>query len=494
MKDINNVEIKLGDIVEIKGSCVKRDNGLYMVKHVPGQPNWSGSDVSLEKILKSGKMSKASYSVNSFPLVCYINDRQKSREIKEYNAKNATIEVRTDINNTYVLENLKEELESYKVQAERIKMYNGEGKLYNEYLEIIEFYKNTIEKAETEEIENNEVIAENAITKKEPVKTESIEKNNNTTCKVNFNQEKNGIELLFSEKPSQEIRNNIKVLGFRWSKFNKVWYAKDTDIIRGKLKDIGLLQDGEKEVNTEYLNANTITLEEVIQEKVFINESLAKRNKENMSFDNYKENSATNEYNEVIEEIKNDIIENNQQNNIKVLILFKRYIKQYGNWINKHNSNGAGHVSIMLTGAGNYNMKKHNRYLEREGNLWKEYEKIKDIKDKIYSSMKKSIKEQERIKTEKAFNNINKDFDNVLTREKISICRGSVEKIFNNANYKINCYNYNNEYYIIKNWGYFRIYNKNGNEIEVLNRCCKSLVECKKCLMYILQEQEKQTI
>lgn len=243
MKDINNVEIKLGDIVEIKGSCVKRDNGLYMVKHVPGQPNWSGSDVSLEKILKSGKMSKASYSVNSFPLVCYINDRQKSREIKEYNAKNATIEVRTDINNTYVLENLKEELESYKVQAERIKMYNGEGKLYNEYLEIIEFYKNTIEKAETEEIEINEVIAENAITKKEPVKTESIEKNNNTTCKVNFNQEKNGIELLFSEKPSQEIRNNIKVLGFRWSKFNKVWYAKNTEATREKLKEIGLLKE-----------------------------------------------------------------------------------------------------------------------------------------------------------------------------------------------------------------------------------------------------------
>lgn len=263
MKDINNVEIKLGDIVEIKGSCVKRDNGLYMVKHVPGQPNWSGSDVSLEKILKSGKMSKASYSVNSFPLVCYINDRQKSREIKEYNDKNATIEIRTDINNTYVLEKLKEELESYKVQAKRIKMYNGESKLYNDYLEIIEFYKETIKKSESDEKENNEVIEKtennSEINKNDNITIVDADNQENITCKVNFNEDKNGIELSFSEKPSLEVREILKSLDFRWSKFNKVWYAKDTDVIREKLTSIGVLKEDIKTDIQEKTNNDTNT-------------------------------------------------------------------------------------------------------------------------------------------------------------------------------------------------------------------------------------------
>lgn len=43
-----------------------------------------------------------------------------------------------------------------------------------------------------------------------------------------LNQDKNGVEIKFTEKPSEKVRNRLKELGFRWSNYNGVWYAKQT--------------------------------------------------------------------------------------------------------------------------------------------------------------------------------------------------------------------------------------------------------------------------
>lgn len=47
--------------------------------------------------------------------------------------------------------------------------------------------------------------------------------------RVELNENKNGVEIYFSNKPSEEVRNNLKSHGFRWSKFNKCWYAKQSE-------------------------------------------------------------------------------------------------------------------------------------------------------------------------------------------------------------------------------------------------------------------------
>jgi hypothetical protein len=44
-----------------------------------------------------------------------------------------------------------------------------------------------------------------------------------------INDEKNGIELYFSEKPSETIREQLKQYGFKWSPIRSIWYAKKTD-------------------------------------------------------------------------------------------------------------------------------------------------------------------------------------------------------------------------------------------------------------------------
>ncbi len=52
-------------------------------------------------------------------------------------------------------------------------------------------------------------------------------------------------------------------------------------------------------------------------------------------------------------------------------------------WTNDYNRNQASYPSQFISGAGNYNMKKHNRQMAREGDLWNEYNEIKAILNKI---------------------------------------------------------------------------------------------------------------
>ena len=47
-------------------------------------------------------------------------------------------------------------------------------------------------------------------------------------CRVNLNQELNGIELLFEAKPDKATLDAIKAQGFRWNGRKMVWYAKQT--------------------------------------------------------------------------------------------------------------------------------------------------------------------------------------------------------------------------------------------------------------------------
>lgn len=123
-----------------------------------------------------------------------------------------------------------------------------------------------------------------------------------------------------------------------------------------------------------------------------INENLARQAKENISFGDYKTNSATEGFNnemirvrKLIEEAKRKVSENGKERLEK---LFNSYKVKYANWINKKNKNGASHVSVMICGAGNYNMRRHEKYLEREGKLWTEYEEFKNIDERIFSIVK----------------------------------------------------------------------------------------------------------
>jgi len=122
---------------------------------------------------------------------------------------------------------------------------------------------------------------------------------------------------------------------------------------------------------------------------MIINEDLARRNKENYSFSDYQAGSETAKYNTVIaeaaekiEKAKLRVSPEGQERLDKLLESFKA---KYADWVNKSNSNGSRHVSVMIAGPSNYNMRAHEKYLNRERTLWAEYDEIKDIDSKIWS-------------------------------------------------------------------------------------------------------------
>ena len=118
-----------------------------------------------------------------------------------------------------------------------------------------------------------------------------------------------------------------------------------------------------------------------------INEGHARRAKENMSFSDYKQGSATAEYNATIAEVRAEIekakTKVSPEAQERLERLYERYCTKYAVWTNNYNRNGAGHVSVMISGPSNYNMRAHEKYLNREAKLWQEYDELKNISYKI---------------------------------------------------------------------------------------------------------------
>ena len=56
--------------------------------------------------------------------------------------------------------------------------------------------------------------------------------------RVEFNTERDGIEVYFTSKPSQETRDALKAAGYRWHSVKKCWFAKRTEAHLQALKRI----------------------------------------------------------------------------------------------------------------------------------------------------------------------------------------------------------------------------------------------------------------
>jgi hypothetical protein len=49
---------------------------------------------------------------------------------------------------------------------------------------------------------------------------------------MTLNAAKNGVELRFDSKPSDDVRDSLKANGWRWSRFGGLWYRRDTPAAR----------------------------------------------------------------------------------------------------------------------------------------------------------------------------------------------------------------------------------------------------------------------
>lgn len=118
-----------------------------------------------------------------------------------------------------------------------------------------------------------------------------------------------------------------------------------------------------------------------------INEETARRAHEMMSFRDYPENQATNEYRAAVDEAA-ALVEKRKKAvspyyHEKLDALLDIYARKLADWTNAYNRNGASCPSVMVCGPANFPTRKKERQNARESALWQEYNAIKDILRKV---------------------------------------------------------------------------------------------------------------
>lgn len=130
-----------------------------------------------------------------------------------------------------------------------------------------------------------------------------------------------------------------------------------------------------------------------------INERIAQSAKELNSFDDYKANSATNEYRSYLnkfEEDVNDLMakhpENLNEEARQLIEYYKdRYAKKLAFAINKQNSIEAMCPSVLISGPANFPVRKKEKQNRARENFWNEYGKLFSDDNYYYNKIRNII-------------------------------------------------------------------------------------------------------
>lgn len=120
-----------------------------------------------------------------------------------------------------------------------------------------------------------------------------------------------------------------------------------------------------------------------------INENTARLAHQMMSMSDYKEGSATAEYRAAVDQAA-ALVERKKQAvspfyHDKLDGLLDAYARRLARWTNDYNRNGASCPSVLICGPANFPTRKKAKQNAREDTLWREYDEIKGLLDKIKS-------------------------------------------------------------------------------------------------------------
>lgn len=120
-----------------------------------------------------------------------------------------------------------------------------------------------------------------------------------------------------------------------------------------------------------------------------INEETARTAHHMVHMSDYTPNSCTASYKAAVDEAA-ALVEARKEKvspfyHEKLDALLDAYARRLAQWQNDYNRNQAAYPSQFISGASGFDMRKHNKQMSREDTLWKEYEEINSLLDKIRS-------------------------------------------------------------------------------------------------------------
>lgn len=121
-----------------------------------------------------------------------------------------------------------------------------------------------------------------------------------------------------------------------------------------------------------------------------INEKKAKQAKNMMSYSDYKEGSATEEYKSVVDDVVAFAEEQKKRANSEEAInridrLVERFTEKYADWTNRYYEIQCYCPSILITGGGNFPVRRKEKQNSMMDRHFEEHTKLMSIKDKIRS-------------------------------------------------------------------------------------------------------------
>ena len=135
------------------------------------------------------------------------------------------------------------------------------------------------------------------------------------------------------------------------------------------------------------MRQNETFIERVYKMRYYeISEATARQAKEMNSFDEYKEGSATAAYRKAVDDVYNlvDVVTSKQPENAeKAAYLADKYARKLAEWVNKDNRIRSMCPSVMISGAGNFPVKKKQKQNEATERHYKALDEVTSIKEKI---------------------------------------------------------------------------------------------------------------
>ena len=319
MNDKNNRSMKTGDVVEITGAYFKNDNGLYFVEHSPGDPNWSGRDHCLRRIKRNGELSTAKDNLCFWPIHAFVNSRDKRSAANEWNRERAEIEIKLFPNTAHIAAYFADEAASLDATINRYTWDFGE---------------------------DNQTV-------KDAKETQAF-----------YRSISDGLR---AEQPSAAEQQPATGAGAEA-------LAEQPEAITPEPAEQA------EQPAPENRPATVPTYYE-------ISEDTARNAHYCVHMSDYKPGSATNGYRAAVDEAA-ALVEARKTKvspyyHDKLDALLDRYARRLAQWTNDYNRNQASYPSQFISGASGYNMRKHEKKMSREGTLWKEYDEIKAILNKI---------------------------------------------------------------------------------------------------------------
>lgn len=166
-------------------------------------------------------------------------------------------------------------------------------------------------------------------------------------------------------------------------------YYDIEDFENGKISVVETAEPEQPDENQLTFDTVTYSATETAEPAIYahIDEDAARRGLESYSFSDYKPGSATVEYRAQVDEVLGVAAEAKQQipeeYHAELDRLTARYAAKLADWTNRKNRADAYYPSCMIAGPSGYNMRKHEKQMQRLDKIWSEYSQIQALEEQI---------------------------------------------------------------------------------------------------------------